>query len=121
MSEQVERRLYAMLGEPTESPYGNPIPGLEAIGGPTLPEFMSGVASVTTVLGEEPVTATIRRLGEPLQVDIELLQQIKDAGIRPGAVATVSREGRGVWFAIDGHEPLGLPIETASHIFVAQG
>ena len=32
MSEQVERRIYEMLGEPTESPYGNPIPGLEAIG-----------------------------------------------------------------------------------------
>src|ERR1700712_137557 len=27
MSEQVERRLLDMLGHPTESPYGNPIPG----------------------------------------------------------------------------------------------
>ena len=28
MSEQVERRLLALLGNPTESPYGTPIPGL---------------------------------------------------------------------------------------------
>ena len=29
MSETVERRLLEMLGHPTESPYGNPIPGLQ--------------------------------------------------------------------------------------------
>ncbi|MEG8035005.1 metal-dependent transcriptional regulator [Sphingomonas sp. LR61] len=34
MSEQVEVRLLEMLGNPTESPYGNPIPGLAEIGGP---------------------------------------------------------------------------------------
>ena len=32
MSEQVEIRLLEMLGNPTESPYGNPIPGLAEIG-----------------------------------------------------------------------------------------
>src|SRR6187402_3198258 len=33
MSEQVERRLLEVLNHPTESPYGNPIPALEEIGG----------------------------------------------------------------------------------------
>ena len=33
MSEQVERRILELLGDPVESPYGNPIPGLEQIGG----------------------------------------------------------------------------------------
>ena len=32
MSEQVERRLLEMLEHPTESPYGNPIPGLDELG-----------------------------------------------------------------------------------------
>src|SRR5690606_4950312 len=32
MSEQVERKLLAMLDHPTESPYGNPIPGLDELG-----------------------------------------------------------------------------------------
>ena len=32
MSEQVERRLVELLGHPTESPYGNPIPGLDQLG-----------------------------------------------------------------------------------------
>ena len=31
MSENVERRLLAVLDNPTTSPYGNPIPGLEAV------------------------------------------------------------------------------------------
>ncbi|EHN72377.1 iron repressor, partial [Streptomyces coelicoflavus ZG0656] len=32
MSEAVERRLLRLLRHPTESPYGNPIPGLEELG-----------------------------------------------------------------------------------------
>src|SRR5690348_11698011 len=32
MSETVERRLLELLGHPTESPYGNPIPGLDELG-----------------------------------------------------------------------------------------
>src|SRR5579875_2789682 len=32
MSEAVERRLVEVLGHPTESPYGNPIPGLGELG-----------------------------------------------------------------------------------------
>src|SRR6478736_8227054 len=43
MSEQVERRLLDLLGHPTESPYGNPIPGLEELGDAAAPAFMDGV------------------------------------------------------------------------------
>ena len=32
MSEQVEQRLIALLGHPSTSPYGNPIPGLDHLG-----------------------------------------------------------------------------------------
>ncbi len=32
MSEAVERRLLELLGQPTVSPYGNPIPGLAELG-----------------------------------------------------------------------------------------
>ena len=32
MSEAVERRLLELLDHPTESPYGNPIPGLDELG-----------------------------------------------------------------------------------------
>ncbi|HWL02357.1 MAG TPA: metal-dependent transcriptional regulator [Microbacteriaceae bacterium] len=120
MSEQVERRIYEMLGEPTESPYGNPIPGLEEIGGPISPEFMHGVASLPTVVPAEGSTrGVIRRLGEPIQVDPELLRGLKEAGIVPGASAELTRALGGVHVAVDGAEAIVLPIETASHVFVA--
>ena len=48
MSEQVERRLIELLGQPRESPYGNPIPGLEELGLPPADPFMSGVVECST-------------------------------------------------------------------------
>ena len=120
MSEQVERRIYEMLGEPTESPYGNPIPGLEEIGGPALPEFMHGVASLPSVVPAEGSTrGVIRRLGEPIQVDPDTLQQLMDAGITPGADAELTRLPDGVHVAVEGAEPIVLPLEIAAHVFVA--
>jgi len=120
MSEQVERRIYEMLGEPTESPYGNPIPGLEEIGGPVSPEFMDGVASLPTVApAAGNVRGVIRRLGEPIKVDPETLQQLMDAGVTPGAEAELSQESGGVRVAVEGSEPILLPLEIASHVFVA--
>src|ERR687889_2620987 len=44
ISETVERRLLEVLGHPTKSPYGNPIPGLDELGEATVGEqFMTGV------------------------------------------------------------------------------
>src|SRR5450756_1153998 len=34
MSERVERKILALIGEQRESPYGNPIPGLDELGEP---------------------------------------------------------------------------------------
>ena len=122
MSEQVERRLLEMLGHPTESPYGNPIPGLEEIGGQAAPAFMDGVVNLVDVVSRstEPVVSVIRRLGEPVQFEPDLLQQLQDAGVMPGATATVSAAGSYVAVQVEGFdEGLELPNEVAIHIFVA--
>src|SRR5215813_10155995 len=37
MSEEVERRLVALLGDPSVCPHGNPIPGLAELGAEGLP------------------------------------------------------------------------------------
>ncbi len=121
MSEQVERRLYEMLEHPSESPYGNPIPGLEGIGGAPSPEFMSGVSSLTAALGEGITSGTVRRLGEPAQFDIELLHRMADAGVKPGAAASFGYDGGGIRIVVDGiDDPIMLPVETASHVFIAR-
>ena len=122
MSEQVERRLLEMLGHPTESPYGNPIPGLEEIGGQAAPAFMDGVINLVDAVSRstEPVVSVVRRLGEPVQFEPDLLQQLQDAGVLPGATATISAAGSYVAVQVEGFdEGLELPNEVAVHIFVA--
>ena len=109
MSEQVERRIIELLEHPTHSPYGNPIPGLGDLGD-SVPSgrFSDGVVNlVNLVLGAVgPVKGIVRRLGEPVQYEPELLEQLRDAGIVPGAKVDGNGEG------------LELPIEVAQHIYV---
>jgi len=121
MSEQVERRILDMLDHPTESPYGNPIPGLDAFGEAAAIPFTKGVVNIVTLVhgAVGPQTKTIRRLGEPAQVDPELLLQLKQSGIVPGARAAFTSVGSYVLVEVEGYgEGLELPNEVASHIFV---
>jgi DtxR family Mn-dependent transcriptional regulator len=121
MSEQVERRILDMLDHPTESPYGNPIPGLDAFGEAAAIPFTKGVVNIVTLVhgAVGPQTKTIRRLGEPAQVDPELLLQLKQSGIVPGARAAFTSVGSYVLVEVEGFgEGLELPNEVASHIFV---
>ncbi len=54
MSETVERRLLELLDHPTESPYGNPIPGLDELGETELgEEFMDGVEPLSEAAGPQ--------------------------------------------------------------------
>jgi DtxR family Mn-dependent transcriptional regulator len=121
MSEQVERRLVELLGHPTESPYGNPIPGLAQLGDVPAKQFEQGVVGLVRRLNEAggPITGTVRRLAEPVQVDPELLQQLKAAGVMPGASGDYRYSEGYVLVQMDGSdEGLELPVEVASHIFL---
>jgi DtxR family transcriptional regulator, Mn-dependent transcriptional regulator len=123
MSEQVERRLIEILGSPRESPYGNPIPGLEELGLPPSDAFMTGVVNVVEAVdaSDVPVRGVVRRLGEPVQFDPELLLQLKQAGVMPGASAEFSKVGGYVLVQVDGaHGGIELPSEVAGHLFIAQ-
>jgi DtxR family Mn-dependent transcriptional regulator len=123
MSEQVERKLLDMLGHPTESPYGNPIPGLEELGDPAAPRFMDGVISIVDIVGRSTETfeITIRRLAEPVQFEPDLLQQLQNAGVVPGATATISAAGSYLLVQVEGFgEGLELPNEVAAHIYAAK-
>src|SRR5690554_2395604 len=89
MSEPVERRILELLQHPTHSPYGNPIPGLDDLGDPTSTSFSDGVVNIVnyTLGAVGAITGTIRRLGEPVQYESEVLEQLRLAGIMPGAEA----------------------------------
>ncbi|MCR2185617.1 hypothetical protein NSX52_23955, partial [Salmonella enterica] len=67
----------------------------------------------------EPVEGTVRRLAEPAQVDPELLEQLRDAGVVPGARGDFRFNEGYVLIQMDGKEEgLELPVELASHIFL---
>lgn len=137
MSDRVERKLLAMLSPedgmadaaPLESPYGNPIPGLEELGGPASAagDFRSGVVSLPQAIadgvalaggGATPVRLVIRRLGEPLQTDVALLGRLARAGVRPGSAVTATRAGAGVTVDVDG-VLVELAPDVATHVFVS--
>lgn len=121
MSERVELKILELLGSPTESPYGNPIPGLEELGAAPAESLNHTVNSIVDLVAAAggPVQAVIRRLGEPAQVDAELLLQLKQAGIVPGAQATIAAAGSHTLVTVEGFGGgLELPAEIANHIFV---
>lgn len=121
MSEQVERRLVELLGHPTESPYGNPIPGLDQLGDVPSATFEEGVVGLVRKLTDagQPISGTVRRLAEPAQVDPELLQQLKAAGVLPGARGDYRFNEGYVLVQMEGADGgLELPVEVASHIFL---
>lgn len=121
MSERVERRIYEMLDHPTESPYGNPIPGLAALGGqPSLASTDTVTSLLEAMKSYGPASeVTVSRLAEPIQVEPELLSQLDEGGIRPGAAVTLERVGDYISVRVPGIEgALELPPEVAAHVFV---
>jgi len=124
MSERVERKILAMLPDHLESPYGNPIPGLEELGEVgELVDFRSGLSSLDEVAADEPSVVVVRRIGEPVQVDSEALSLLTGAGLMPGSRARVRRDGSRVLVCRDGGEEssgVSLPGDIASHVFVAR-
>jgi DtxR family Mn-dependent transcriptional regulator len=121
MSEQVERKIRDILGDPSESPYGTPIPSLDDEGTALSTVFLAGVKNIVDLVDGQtaPVHATIRRLGEPVQFDPELLGQLRQAGVVPGSSGTFLATGSYVLVQIDGFgEGIELPNEVGAHVFV---
>jgi DtxR family Mn-dependent transcriptional regulator len=119
MSETVERRLIELLGHPTESPYGNPIPGLAELGERNSGEgFMHDVEPLSQVaVSGEQVRVLVRRISEPIQTDEALMGALRRVGALPDKVVTVAAGAEGVLVG-SGGEAMELDGEAASHVFV---
>ena len=93
MSESVERRLLELLGHPTESPYGNPIPGLVELGQEDIgEEFRDGVETLTSVVTHDSRRVRVRRISEEMQKDEKLMGALRRAGAMPGQVVAAVRD-----------------------------
>ena len=118
MSESVERRLLALLDHPTESPYGNPIPGLAELGEREhSEEFMAGLEPLSSVTGADPVRVQVRRISEEMQKDEALMGALRRVGALPGETVNAELTGEGVLLA-HGGETAEVEPEAAEHIFV---
>jgi DtxR family transcriptional regulator, Mn-dependent transcriptional regulator len=120
MSERVERKILALIGEHRESPYGNPIPGLDELGEPPNEDFRRGVTSLFELAVEGSRVVTVRRIGEPAQVEPEALNLLTQAGLVPGQRVRVRREGGRIVVVREGAEDtagVSLPQDVAAHVF----
>lgn len=123
MSEDVERRLVRVLDNPTVSPFGNPIPGLELLGlsqgAPSSDRDGAGLLRLTELPIGSPVPVVVRQLTEHLQGDVALISRLKEAGVVPNArvLAETSAEGD-VTIVVGGHENVELPHDMAHAVKV---
>jgi len=128
ISENVERRLFELLGYPDRCPHGNLIPGLGelvaenvTVPGPAKPD-----EPMTDVVREATGTtrATVTRITEQIQSDLVLMLKLKRAGIQPGREVLLGAVEGGV--RVCGEDgggavaPADLPAEVASHVFVSR-
>ncbi len=110
ISDRVEEKLVALLGEPTTCPHGNPIPGSNYL------------APDTVTLEEVPVDDqfTVIRIPEELEFAPGLLEFLEQAAIRPGMSGTVtaaSPDGT-ITVEIDGRH-IGVGSFASARILVA--
>ncbi|MFN3600914.1 MAG: iron dependent repressor, metal binding and dimerization domain protein [Dietzia sp.] len=93
MSDDVERRLIEVLDDPRTSPYGNPIPGLDRIG---YTDPMTDEPTFTRLSALEtdvPLRVRIRAIGENVQIDTELISELRASGVEPLKTVTATRRG----------------------------
>lgn len=127
VSTDVEKRLVKILGITDESPYGNPIPGLEELGvvgaedidpsqdgAQPLPEVMDGPEVVDG--GERQVRVV--RMAESLQSEHDLLQTLHTCGIAPGVTVTVRPGGLGILLSTSEGAECELATDAAAHLYV---
>ena len=116
MSEEVERCMVSVLDDPSRSPFGNPIPGLDQLG---VKEPAAEVATrITDLPRDTEIPAKITQINEILQADGGQFRELEDAGIGVNQDVTVlvTRDAVKVTTASD--ETVELPEELAHAIRV---
>ena len=96
MSDAVERKLVLLLDNPTISPYGNPIPGLDELAQPAAergttvpPSLEIGLQRLDELARRGGGPVEVRRIAEHVQVDADLMAELKAAGVVPGNTVEV--------------------------------
>lgn len=93
MSVDVERRLIEVLDDPRTSPYGNPIPGLDRIGYSDPSDDRQGLVRLSALESDVAHRVRIQAIGENVQIDTDLITELRAAGVEPLKTVTAVRSG----------------------------
>jgi DtxR family transcriptional regulator, Mn-dependent transcriptional regulator len=120
MSDAAEVKMVEKLGLVTSDPYGNSIPGLEAIGLPAAPSAIWPTVSDLHIPSGSPVSATVKAITEPIQTNPAELNQLQQLGIVPDAEILITAVGQDVFLrAINREDSLQLDRGLSDFITVA--
>jgi DtxR family transcriptional regulator, Mn-dependent transcriptional regulator len=95
MSDAVERKLVALLGNPTTSPYGNPIPGLDELGvGEPAASIEPDLVRLDEVARRGGGSVEVRLIAEHVQLNPALMADLHKVDAVPGNVVQVAAQAR---------------------------
>jgi DtxR family transcriptional regulator, Mn-dependent transcriptional regulator len=110
ISDRVEDKLIEFLGNPTTSPYGNPIPGSE----------YDEVGELTSLSEVAAGKVTVHRISEQLQSDHDVMRRFDEHELRSGRTVAVRHEDGQVVIDVDG-EVIRLTPDAAKLVYVTPG
>jgi DtxR family transcriptional regulator, Mn-dependent transcriptional regulator len=123
MSEEVERRIVALLDGPSACPHGNPIPGLAELGADVRVPSAEPLALMTEVATASGVPVVVQRISEQVQGDRALMLQLKEIGIQPGREVTLAAADDGIRVTCEDtvdSPSIEIPRRVAAHVFVSK-
>ena len=145
MSDEVERRIVALLKPPMTCPHGNPIPGLDELASTVVdgrsdsppadshradshrarpaeelrsPGYgLSNATMLSALTAGTDAAVTVERISEQLQPDDELMRHLHDIGVLPGRTVIIRTSPDGVELGT-GTRTAVVDHFTAEHVFV---
>ncbi|MFM1954697.1 MAG: hypothetical protein RL118_888 [Actinomycetota bacterium] len=119
MSDRVEQRILELVEIKDVSPYGNPIPGLAELGytKPVSAPAVVALADLPEAIAQQG-QLTLIRLSEQVQVDAELLAQLRAANLVPGATLRIEYADSAVMLVGSSGE-VRITRDEAAQLFVA--
>lgn len=110
ISDDVEARIVALLGNPRTCPHGNPIPGAEPDSEVHTPLTQAGTGT----------QVRLRRVTERVEIDGAALTYLSTHGFVPGVVATVASRAPDGTLTLDvGDHSFSLGPSLTDQLFVA--
>lgn len=115
MSDEVANRLCEMLGTPTSTPYGTPIPHPDAPAASSLEDYGIDLLEAEEKGFEQ---AEFVLIDEYAQSDMDFLEAVDAAGIHPGTQISLVRDGDDFVVATEDGTDLRVPEKYAPSLRV---